>query len=159
MATGSIQSAVQGNVVENSSCHKVLVFLIISVMVKELEPTPTSTPEGKKKLPAHEVLQNYPPPRRRGRGASNGRASFADYEKMLSDKPTKFSAAEVNYREAEGSERCKLCFHFFTQGGGDRRTVCEIFRPTGEDENVDPNYVCDFFTKESEEYPLLGEKQ
>jgi hypothetical protein len=111
---------------------------------RDLDPLPQEKPPGKK-LIAHEVLKSQEPVR----------ATFREYEALVEDHPEKLSAEEVDYRDAEGEEKCKLCFHFFTQGGGDRRTVCEIFRPTGEDENVDPNYVCRFFTEDMEEYPLL----
>lgn len=128
-------------------------------MPRGLDPPPVETEKKSGKLVAHEIFRNTPDDVPRKRGSSpEGRVSFPEYEELLSDRPEKFSQEEVNYREAEGEEKCKLCFHFFTQGGGDRRTVCEIFRPSGEDESVNPGYVCDFFTKDSKEYPLLEEE-
>lgn len=124
-------------------------------MVKELEPTPTSTPESKKKLPAHEVLQNYPPPRRRGRGASNGRVSFADYEKMLADRPEKFTAEQVGYRKAdEVGKQCGQCIHLYKEVVGDQRTVCEILRLDPED-SINPEFVCMFTSRDGVEYPYV----
>lgn len=78
------------------------------------------------------------------------------YERMIADRPLKFSAKEVNYRDSvEESEEayCHSCVHFFTRKI-DGHNTCEIFRPK-DDESVDPNYVCDFFSPDGEEFPLL----
>lgn len=79
--------------------------------------------------------------------------SFKDYTRMLADRPQKFSPAQVNYHDAEGMERCGGCFHFFRQAGGEQRTVCEVMRDA--DKDIEPTWVCMFFTVDMEEYPLL----
>ena len=92
-----------------------------------MDPPPKEEPK-RKKLVAHEVLK--------GVSEEPSRATFAEYQAMVDDRPEKLNEEEVNYRDAEGQERCGVCFHFFMQGGGERRTTCEIFRPTGEDTDV-----------------------
>lgn len=130
-------------------------------MPRALESTPEDAP---KVPPAHEVFKNFPRPKKssasqakRGSSPQAGRVSFEEYEAVVSDRPEKLTEEQVEYRDAEGKEKCKVCWHFFTQGGGDRRTVCEIFRPS-DDGNVEPEKVCSFFTPDGEEYPLLKEK-
>jgi hypothetical protein len=77
------------------------------------------------------------------------------YDRMIADRPLKFDADEVAYREAEGESSCSQCVHFFTREA-DKHHTCEIFRPD-EDKSVNPNFVCDFFSKDGEEFPLLDE--
>jgi hypothetical protein len=81
--------------------------------------------------------------------------SFPEYERLLGDRPAKFDADDVEYREAEGPERCSRCIHFFQSKD---RATCEIFRPD-DDQDVDANWVCQFYSFDGEEYPLLGEKE
>ena len=81
--------------------------------------------------------------------------SLSDYRQLLKDRPAKFSESDVFYRRGEGKERCRRCLHFFT---GISRSVCEIFRPPN-DESVKPEWVCDFFTKNGESFPLLEKRK
>lgn len=83
--------------------------------------------------------------------------TFQDYTGMLADRPEKFSPAQVNYHDAEGVERCGTCFHFFRQAGGAQRTVCEVMR--NGDKDIEPTWVCMFFTVDLENYPLLEGSQ
>ena len=76
------------------------------------------------------------------------------YKRIIENRPFKFSVDEVNYRESEGDEECKGCVHFFERVK-DKFHVCEIFRPTKGDESVDPEFVCDFWTENNEDFPLL----
>lgn len=79
-----------------------------------------------------------------------------DYERLIGDRPEKFDAQEVNYRENEGKEHCSRCIHFYVRKL-DRHAVCEIFRNDEVDKNgIDPYYVCDFFTPDGEKFPLYG---
>ena len=68
-----------------------------------MEPPPKEEPK-RKKLVAHEVLK--------GVSEEPSRATFAEYQAMVADRPEKFSAEEVNYRECEdvGNE----CEHAIT---------------------------------------------
>ena len=80
--------------------------------------------------------------------------TLAQYRALLKDRPEKFSQADVFYRRGEGKERCRGCIHFFTSI---RRQTCEIFRPCN-DESVKPEWVCDFWTKNGSDFPLLERK-
>ena len=95
-------------------------------------------------------LANYSHAQRKQKA---GFVTFKDYTGMLADRPEKFSPAQVNYHDAEGTERCGTCFHFFRQAGGAQRTVCEILRDG--DKDIEPTSVCMFFTVDLENYPLL----
>ena len=75
------------------------------------------------------------------------------YERLMASRPVKFDEGEVNYRDAEGEEMCRGCAHFYERMI-DKFHTCEIFRPE-DDSAVDPGYVCDFFTANSEDFPLL----
>ena len=79
--------------------------------------------------------------------------SFSDYESMMSDRPKKFTPEQVNYRDADSLHiRCLRCVHFY-QRARDLYGVCEIMRPK-DDEPVNPDYFCDFFSTDGEEFPL-----
>ena len=77
------------------------------------------------------------------------------YDRMIADRPLKFNAEEVAYREADAESTCGQCIHFF-QRVVDSHGTCEIFRPQ-DDAPVDANYVCDFFSEDGEDFPLLSE--
>lgn len=82
-----------------------------------------------------------------------------DYEQLIADRPEKFTADEVNYREApEGSSiACHACVHFYRRAV-DGLSVCEIFRDEETDKaGVQPNYRCDFQTADGDVFPLLDE--
>lgn len=83
-------------------------------------------------------------------------ADKALYLRILDNRPVKFNAEEAQYRKSTGKEKCGGCAHFYTRNN-DGHTVCEIFRPEGEDENVKANYVCQFWNDDSEHFPLLEE--
>ena len=81
----------------------------------------------------------------------------ADYDEMMADRPEKFSAEEVGYRKApRGSEyRCENCLHFYSRQV-DGFGVCEIFRsPQTDISGVDPKWLCDWWTKDGEDHPLV----
>jgi hypothetical protein len=77
------------------------------------------------------------------------------YDRMIADRPLKFDADEVNYREADSESSCGKCIHLFSRIV-DSHNTCEIFRPA-DDASVDKNFVCDFFSKDGEEFPLLDD--
>lgn len=81
--------------------------------------------------------------------------TFAEYQRLLEDRPDKFEPDAVDYREADGAERCSRCIHFYQSKD---HAVCEIMRPEDEAE-VEPGYVCDFYTFDGEEFPLLDNNQ
>lgn len=78
--------------------------------------------------------------------------SLDDYKKMIEDRPEKFDEDQVNYRESDVNSECSGCLHFFERRI-DSFAVCEIMRPD-KDEDVKMNWVCDFFTKDGESFPL-----
>lgn len=85
-------------------------------------------------------------------------ATVAEYNKLIEDRPDKFDAEDVGYREAEGRERCGRCIHLFIRKL-DNFGVCEIFRSDEtDDDGIDPDHVCDFFTRDGSNFPLLKEK-
>jgi hypothetical protein len=77
------------------------------------------------------------------------------YDRMIADRPLKFDAEEVAYRESDGKEICATCIHFFTRSVDNHHT-CEIYRPDS-DTSVDSQYVCDFHSTDGEHFPLLTE--
>lgn len=85
------------------------------------------------------------------------------YNRLTANRPYKFSAGEVDYREAqldaqgEGEEFCGNCLHFY-QRKIDGYAVCEIFRDgEGDDEEpIKDNWVCVFHTVDGSVFPLLG---
>lgn len=95
--------------------------------------------------------------RETGRVEGGGKPTFRDYTRMLADRPPKFSAGQVDYREAEGREACKRCVHFYVSDAADR-SVCEIFRPGG-DENVNPDWVCNWFSDDGVRFPLRRDNE
>lgn len=81
--------------------------------------------------------------------------TLADYRKLMEDRPEKWSPDDVNYREAGGRDRCARCLHFYERHL-DRHGVCELMRSEATDrDGVDPDYVCDFYTRDGEVFPLL----
>jgi hypothetical protein len=74
---------------------------------------------------------------------------------MIADRPLKFAEEEVNYRDSTEDALCGKCVHFFTREV-DKHHTCEIFRPK-DDASIEPNYVCDFFSADGEEFPLLDD--
>jgi hypothetical protein len=79
--------------------------------------------------------------------------SKESYKRLLENRPYKFDSKEVDYREHTGKEKCEGCSHFYTRQL-DGFTVCEIYR-TADDSPVDVDGVCDFFTVDGKEFPLL----
>jgi hypothetical protein len=79
--------------------------------------------------------------------------NFDEYEKMLADRPVKFTPEDVDYRDAEFIQyRCERCSHYFERVR-DRFGVCEIVR-LKTDDPIDPDYVCDYFNTDGESYPF-----
>jgi hypothetical protein len=82
------------------------------------------------------------------------RVSKDMFERVIANRPFKLDEDEVSYRKSEGDEACHDCVHFFERVK-DKFHTCEIFRPTGKQESVNPEYVCDFFTDNGTDFPLL----
>jgi hypothetical protein len=70
--------------------------------------------------------------------------SKESYERLIENRPYKFDAEEVNYRESEGEEKCGTCVHMFERMI-DKFHTCEIYRAADETP-VDPEYTCEFWT-------------
>lgn len=88
-------------------------------------------------------------------------ADKALYLRILDNRPLKLSPEEAEYRKAsagekEGGALCANCWHFFTRDADDFH-VCEVVRPPEEDEeSIDPEYRCRFFTGDNgKTFPLL----
>lgn len=83
--------------------------------------------------------------------------SLEKYFDVLDDRPYKFTAKQVGYKEApEGSQmRCASCLHFFRRAIDDF-SVCEIFRDEETDaDGVKPHWRCGFWTVDGQVHPLL----
>jgi hypothetical protein len=85
-------------------------------------------------------------------GRKMGRERKA-YEELMSDPIPKFSGEDVDYRKSGGKEHCGTCIHFLERRVDDYG-VCEIVRlePDGP---IEESYVCDYWTKDGERFPLL----
>jgi hypothetical protein len=87
--------------------------------------------------------------------------SKESYLRLLENRPYKFDAEEVDYRDAivdakydflqTDEPRCETCVHFYTRKV-DGHNTCEIFRPA-DDSSVEPEYLCDFWTDGKETTP------
>lgn len=126
-------------------------------MPQELDPVPVESPSEEILLPpANEVFKNIP--RQPAYDPHDHRNSievvdFDEYESLLDDRPQKFHPFQVDYREAEEvGVQCDRCIHFYQQVAGERRTTCEILR-LDKDENIDPEYVCKFQSRDGVTYP------
>lgn len=83
---------------------------------------------------------------------------FGQYERLLNDRPFKFTPQQVGYEEGEGEYHCVSCAHFFLRPI-DRHTVCEIMRsPDIDREGVNPQWVCQYYTADGGSFPLLSNK-
>lgn len=85
------------------------------------------------------------------------------YLRVIDNRQFKLAPEEVNYRKTEDEkESCAKCLHFFTRKI-DGWAVCEILRDEKEtkgepdEKPIDPEYVCDFFTKDGTKFPLLDD--
>lgn len=82
-----------------------------------------------------------------------------DYNKLVENRPYKWSAEDVNYREAEGRHRCARCLHFYERRI-DHFGVCELFRSDDTDEEgVQPNFTCDWYTTNGKSFPLQANEE
>ncbi len=82
--------------------------------------------------------------------------TITEYEKLVADRPQKFSAEQVGYKDHTPrgqNEICSSCLHFY-RGEVAERTVCEIFRPEGG-KDVEALGFCLFWTLEGKRFPLL----
>ena len=75
------------------------------------------------------------------------------YHELMEDRPEKMTAKDSGYRKSEGDTRCELCLHYY-QRKLDGYGVCELVRPE-PDEEVLPDMVCNYFTTDGEDFPLL----
>ena len=84
-------------------------------------------------------------------------ATLEDYQDVIADRPRKFDQHASSYHLAKGDEpRCDECAHFF-QRHLDGYAVCEIVRPVPEEE-IMPEWTCQFQTPDGQTFPLLKEK-
>lgn len=85
-----------------------------------------------------------------------GTKGLADYKRLLTDRPVKFTGAEAGYVPAsrnDGEYTCDDCRHFFT-GPAAGYNVCEIVRLTPE-KSIEPKARCRFWTRTGERWPML----
>ena len=86
------------------------------------------------------------------------------YRRVMDNRPFKMSRGEAGYRQAAEDEigagcHCRDCIHFFTRRV-DGLNTCEIYRDEQDEQSIEPNYVCRYFTADGEEFPLLqGERE
>lgn len=87
-------------------------------------------------------------------------ATLADYERIVADRPTKFSEREAGYTPASKNKtdyHCDECLHFY-EGKIAKRNVCEIMRRNGE-ATIEPEANCRFWTMTGLKHPLLKESK
>jgi hypothetical protein len=77
------------------------------------------------------------------------------YQQIIEDRPHKLSGEDVGYRKGEDKFICGRCLHFFERGV-DGFGVCELVR-LKDDEPIKDDKVCDYWTKNGEDFPLLYE--
>jgi hypothetical protein len=85
---------------------------------------------------------------------------LADYKRLLSDRPDKFSGKEAGYTPAAQNKTeytCDDCRHFFT-GPAASYNVCEVVRLQPE-KSIEPKAKCRFWTRTGERFPLLNSKE
>jgi len=81
--------------------------------------------------------------------------SLEEYERLMEDRPAKFTAEEVNFHLAKAHEpMCCACMHWY-RGAVMEKDVCEIMRP--KNEQVPWNWTCQFHTKDGERFPLYDQ--
>ena len=90
-------------------------------------------------------------------GGPDKSATFAQYLRLLKDRPPKFDEAQAGYRAAARGPACQTCRHFYVSKTA-RRSVCEVVRPQ-YDENISPTFTCRFHTIDGISYPLLSEDE
>jgi hypothetical protein len=84
-----------------------------------------------------------------------------NYDSLMESAVEKFSEEDADYRDGEGSlhshgprhHRCGNCVHFLVRKV-DQFGICEVVRPP-DDEPIDEDYVCSFWTRDGEKFPLL----
>lgn len=74
------------------------------------------------------------------------------YDDLMNQEVSKFSEQDVDYRRSGEDEDCGNCIHFMVRNI-DHLGVCEIVRP--EEDGIDPDWVCDFWTSNGRDFPLL----
>lgn len=83
--------------------------------------------------------------------------TFEQYQKLIADRPKKFSPKDVNFHQAEeGEPMCCACMHWYRSSAGEH-DVCEIMRP--KNEMVPWNWTCQFNTSDGESFPLLKKQK
>ncbi len=83
--------------------------------------------------------------------------TLADYHRLLSDRPDKFSGTEASYQSPSQNKtdyHCKDCLHFFT-GKVAGYSVCEVVRLQPE-RSIEPEAKCKFWTHTGGRFPLLN---
>lgn len=78
------------------------------------------------------------------------------YDKLLADRPEKFSGREASYTPASENKttyHCSDCRHFFT-GKVAGYNVCEVVRLQPE-RSIEPKAKCRYWTRTGERFPLL----
>ena len=76
-----------------------------------------------------------------------------NYDSLMESAVEKFTPDDVNYRDSEDKHQCRNCVHFLVRKV-DQFGICEVVRLPDE-EPIDEDYVCDFWTRDGEKFPLL----
>ena len=76
-----------------------------------------------------------------------------NYDSLMESAVEKFTPEDVNYRDSEDKHQCRNCVHFLVRKV-DQFGICEVVRPP-DDEPIDEDYVCSFWTRDGEKFPLL----
>ena len=87
------------------------------------------------------------------------RASMAEYQKLVADRPRKFSVEEADFKlQSPDGLRCSGCWHW-AQIPNQHRSTCEIVAPDGDERMVPPEATCKFQTADGSTFPRLEAKK
>lgn len=82
------------------------------------------------------------------------------YFEIMLDRPVKLSEEDTEYGPApEGSAMtCANCLNYYLRAR-DRHSVCQVMRPTNEDDGVFPDWRCRFYTTTGDVFPFAEEEK
>jgi hypothetical protein len=86
-------------------------------------------------------------------------ATREEIDSLMEERIRKISPDDVNYRQSlKGSAfHCNSCFHGYSRNS-DGFKICELIRSKEiDEEGIQPDYVCDYWTTDAFVYPLTEE--
>jgi hypothetical protein len=123
----------------------------IKMSRRQLEPTPHEK-EPRNDLALIISHLNTPVS---GKPVPNKPADMETYKALVGDRPAKFNAVQVGFKEKGGDSEgsCGKCVHHYISKASDHK-VCEILR-LENDKNIEPEDVCLFQSADGKTFPRL----